>query len=318
MAYKARVMMEEVDDESSGGKRYQITTASGEKAGHVSKDGANFSLYDSHGVLLKSIRGRLIETKEAVSSDVAEEEGLTLLCKVCGGRVPIDLVEKHAKICAISFPVQILRFAHSVVRKTFFFLSFFFQSILFQEAEQPAPEKKRVKKDGEEISCLEDFPQTVLTALDKSGVPRELYAKHLPVLVNVLNFASKMKFYLAEDRPSPVRDAAKQALKHKMNPNDLQELCKVLIFFECLCCNFIGSTQVLHSNGSGRSELQLAQQALSVLEDGLAIMSGAPPRQQPEKRISAEAEGQRILAAQKEVMNQVLRREKDGSTVFAD
>jgi hypothetical protein len=77
-----------------------------------------------------------------------------------------------------------------------------------QEAEQQAVKKREKKKEGDEISCLDDFPQTVLTALDKSGVPRELFAKHLDVLVNVLNFASKMKFSLAENRPSPVRDAA--------------------------------------------------------------------------------------------------------------
>ncbi len=182
---------------------------SGKKVGHALKEGPLFKLFDVRGLLIKSVRGhtQLLESKDAVVSDVIEaDEGLTLLCKVCGERVAVEVVEKHARVCAISYPVQVLRFAHSV------------------EAEQaPAPKKK----SGDEIAVLDDLPQTVLTALDKTGLPREMFAKHLDVLINVLNFASKMKFTLAENRPSPVKDAASKALKSRLDPNDVKELCRV-------------------------------------------------------------------------------------------
>ncbi len=126
----------------------------------------------------------MMEQSEAVVSDLGEvakdastisrqdDCELTLLCKVCEAQVPVSLVEKHAKTCAISFPVQIIRFEHS------------FNS----------EEARRKKESGvPEIARLEDFPLSVVNALDKSGVPREMYAKHLDVLVNVSHHSSVCK-----------------------------------------------------------------------------------------------------------------------------
>lgn len=89
---------------------------------------------------------------------------LKLLCKVCEGYVPVSEVEAHAKTCAISFPVQVIRFEAT------------------EDAELPAKSKKNADP---EVRTLADLPLTVLNALDKSEVPRELYEKHLDVLVNV-------------------------------------------------------------------------------------------------------------------------------------
>jgi hypothetical protein len=107
LVYKSPVMMEEASGEDNNRPRpvsfpsdstlYHLTKPGGVRAGFAAKQGANFTLYDTEGAVLKRIRGRLIETKQALVSDLQEEEGLTLLCKVCQGRVPVDLVEKHAK-----------------------------------------------------------------------------------------------------------------------------------------------------------------------------------------------------------------------------
>lgn len=253
---------------------YKVSVKSGHHAGWAEKNGADYNLYDCQAKLLRTIKGRLAQRKEESASDASNEAdiGLTLLCKVCQGRIPLDQVEPHAKICAISFPVQIIRFEHSV-----------------EPDEREDKKKMAMARKGEaEIAVLEDFPVSVLNALEKSGVPKEMYSKHLGVLVNVLNFASKMKFRLAANRPSLLVDAALYALKNNLEPQLLSEVCKVA------------------HGGAGRGELKLAHAAVYAFEEGLLLLNGqtVPPPPVPESR---EAEGKRILAAQKDVQVQAIK-----------
>lgn len=251
---------------------YKLSHPNGKQAGWVSKRGTSFYMYDlsEDPKLLKSIKGRLIERKEAAAPEFQEEEQLSLLCKVCGSKIPVDLVEKHAKTCAISFPVQIIRFEHSA------------------EAE---PDKKTVaakQDDAVVVNTINDFPQTVLTALDKSGVPKEMYARNLDVLVNVLNFASKMKFRVAENRESELRTAANDALKADFSQQSMQELCKVA-----------------HHLGSFK-EMQLARDIVRTVEEGLCLLHQKPsvPAKAADEAMPKESEGHRIIAAQKQLMEE--------------
>jgi hypothetical protein len=120
LVYGARVALRAIDGETT----FEVQDDDGVRVGRVTKRGGALELFSSEGALLKTLQERLVETKAAVPSEVEEDAGLSLLCKVCGGRVPVEVVEKHARVCAISFPVQILRFAHSVVSFFFFFFVF--------------------------------------------------------------------------------------------------------------------------------------------------------------------------------------------------
>lgn len=260
-----------IQDGEGGAILYKLSRVEGgSHAGWVQKKGADFVLFDKDASMLKSIKGRLVERKESIVSELMAEPELTLLCKVCESNVPLDDVEKHAKTCAISFPVQIIRFEHSL------------------DAEDIEKKKKAaLNSRGEtEVATLEDFPHTVITALEKSGVPLEMYAKHLDVLVNVLNFFSKMKFRLAESRPTMLADAANFALKNHLQPDLLAEVCKI-------------------AHGcTGKKELALAKEAVRRYKEGLLLLEDRDFLLSPRPVESRQTEGQRILAAQKEVQKQ--------------
>jgi hypothetical protein len=257
---------------------FKVSDPAGEHVGWVSKSGADFSLYGKGSLLLKKVTGRLMEKKEALVSDFEEEDSLALLCKVCLLKVPIDLVESHAKTCAISFPVQIIRFEHSA------------------EAEVETKKKKK-KEDESVIAVLEDFPQSVLNALDKSAVPREMYSKHLDVLVNVLNFASKMKFTLASNRPSLARTVAGDILKSdNFDAASISELCKIV-----------------QGQASNAKNVALAQTVGSTLKEGLAVIYGMQVMPSPVVK-PARNENQRIIAAQKVVMQEASKLYEETTT----
>lgn len=113
------------------------------------------------------------------------------------------------------------------------------------------------------------------------------YAKLADAPGKVLNFASKMRFRVAENRATPLRDAAIVALR-STNSDTVAELAKV----------------ALHNAGS--REAQLAKNALHVLNEAMALLDaskGADDVVASAKRAAATmpSESQRILAAQKEV-----------------
>lgn len=212
---------------------------------------ADFVLYDNEMKLLKTIRGKWLERADAVVTElgsiartnVVSEPELTLKCTICELQVPVSQVEKHAKHCAISFPVQIIRFEHS------------------------SGEQEQVKKPPTAssppvpvISRLEDFPVTVLNALDKSGVTRDVYCAHLDVLVNVLNFASKMRFKISDNVQSPLRDAARRALETLATGD------------ETACSEAISTLGKAILKDGGPREAQLARNAAKLAEEASLLV----------------------------------------------
>lgn len=67
---------------------------------------------------------------------------------------------------------------------------------------------------------------------------------------------------------------------------------------------FGGEKKVIHSHGNERTDRKLALAVLKELEDGLSMLRGGKPPAR-EVAVSADAEANKILAAQKEVFNQV-------------